>query len=36
MTSIPWELFSDMVDPKQKLNKDGSSACAVAMLFLPK
>ena len=36
MTSIPWELFSDMCDPTKTLNKDGSSACAVAMIFLPK
>jgi hypothetical protein len=36
MTSIPWELFSDMVDPMGTVNKDGSSACAVGMLFLPK
>lgn len=36
MTAIPWELFADMVDPTKSLNKDGSSACAVAMIFLPK
>jgi glutamate synthase domain-containing protein 1 len=36
MTSIPWELFTDLCDPKANPNADGSSSCAVGMIFLPK
>ena len=36
MTSIPWKLFSDLVDHKSVLNKDKSIASAVGMIFLPR
>ena len=36
MTAIPWDLFSEMCDPKANTNRDGSASCAVGMVFLPK
>jgi glutamate synthase (ferredoxin) len=36
MTAIPWELFSGMCDPSKTLNQDGTTACAVGMVFLPR
>ena len=36
LTSIPWGLFADHIDPKSASNADGSTACAVAMTFLPR
>jgi len=36
LTSIPWGLFKSFVDPTSALNADGTTACSVAMVFLPK
>lgn len=37
MTAIPWKLYRDIIaDEKSVLNKDGSIASAVGMIFLPK
>ena len=36
MTAIPWRLFSDICDPTTTLNADGTPACAVGMVFLPR
>lgn len=36
MTAIPWKLFSSICDPTSIQNKDGSTGCAVGMLFLPR
>ena len=36
LTSIPWGLLKSFVDPSSALNGDGTTACAVAMIFLPK
>ena len=35
MTAIPWDIFSGLCDPSASLNHDGSTACAVGMIFLP-
>ena len=35
LTAIPWKLFQSYCDPTQYTNKDGSTACAIAMMFLP-
>lgn len=36
MTAIPWSLFSSIASPGSVLNKDGSFATAVGMIFLPR
>lgn len=36
LTSIPWRLLKPFVDPESSLNTDGTTACAVGMIFLPK
>jgi len=36
MSAIPWKLFSDYCDPEKVKNKDGTTGCAVGMLFLPR
>eukprot|EP01041_Mallomonas_annulata_P009114 gene9114-18882_t len=36
MSAIPWKLFSSYCDPTKVVNGDGSTGCAVGMLFLPK
>eukprot|EP01035_Chromulina_nebulosa_P019014 gene19014-24834_t len=36
MTAIPWDLFSDKVDPFEVRNADNSIATAVGMIFLPR
>ena len=36
MTAIPWDLLSDLCDPKVNQNKDGSPSVGVGMIFLPK
>ena len=35
LTGIPWKLFRDICDPAKSLNGDGTTACAVGMIFLP-
>lgn len=36
LSGIPWKLFAPYVDPTKVSNKDGSTGCAVGMVFLPK
>lgn len=36
LASIPWDLFKGYCDPTKNKNSDGTTACAVGMLFLPK
>ena len=36
MTAIPWTLFDEYTNRGDVLNRDGSSATAVGMLFLPR
>ena len=36
MSAIPWDLFSNICNPKSVLNADGSIATAVGMIFLPR
>merc|ERR1711871_1607123 len=36
LTSIPWKLFSSIIDPSKHSNKDGSVAAAVGQIFLPR
>ena len=36
MTAIPWTLFDEYTNRDDVLNRDGSSATAVGMLFLPR
>jgi len=36
MSAIPWDIFSNICNPKSVLNGDGSVATAVGMIFLPR